>query len=366
MDSFYTPTPVAETMVKYLRCNESKPIIADFAMGDGELLRAAVLRWPKATFIGNDLNSKVVSKLIKTQPSWLISKCDFLNNLSRGRSSILQSVQGQVSLILLNPPFSNRGARRFSVSLNDHQVMCSQGLAFVITAISYLKKGGEIVAVLPAGTLHSEMDKDAWQLVNRFCENQVLVKNGHNTFPDCSPKTIIIKLALRPKPVDIDPAAEDPPKKRLPVFVSLIRGKVDMTTLNGNHYRKPIPLIHSTELKANEINLNIRKINLAKTTLRQEAVLLPRVGRPNRGKLCLHLNTTPVALSSCVIAIKCKSKKDAKIVYQNLFRRWRILESTYAGTCAPYLTLNRLRLLLTQLGFEVEKNVDADLNMLRV
>jgi len=356
MDVFYTPTCVAEAMVKYARCRNANPTIADFSVGDGELLRAAVVRWPKATLVGSDISRSIIDQLLKKQPSWFLSKCNFLNFQSRQQSSALQKVKGKVSLVLLNPPFSNRGARRLSVVLKDADIKCSQGLAFVITAISYLTPRGEIVAVLPAGTLHSQLDADAWQLIHRFCEHQILARNGYKTFRGCSPKTIIVRLKLRRKPKVSAQIINRPPTKRLSIFVTLERGKVDMTSLNDDYNCQSIPLVHTTELNSNKVNLKERRVIPVQATLSQEAVLLPRVGRPSRAKVCLHLETFPVALSSCVIAIKCRNKRDAKIVYNNLLYNWGALEENYGGTCAPYLTLDRLRLLLIRFGFQIDQS----------
>jgi predicted RNA methylase len=354
MDAFYTPTRIAESMVKYAKYEGVQPIVADFSVGGGELLRAAIARWPNAKLIGNDINPNIVAQLAKIQPSWSLSECDFLQNSGEKRSPILQQCKGKISLALLNPPFSNRGARRFDIKFKDFDVKCCRGLAFVIGAMSYLDRQGEIITVLPAGTLHSQLDKEAWQLIHRFCKFQLLARNGHKTFPDCSPKTIIVRLKLRRKPTRPKIVAEKNLKKRLRITVSIIRGNVDMTSLNGNHYRKPIPLVHTTELKANQPNLNVRKMHPDKTILTEVAVLLPRVGRPNITKLCLYLKKSPLALSTCVLAIKCKNQKEAKTVYKNLLQKWKMLEDVYCGTCASYLTVERLKLLLIQLGFDVE------------
>jgi len=354
MDEIYTPTKVAEAMVADAQCDASNPIVADFAVGGGELLRAAVARWPRARIFGSDIRGEVVAQLSRSNPVWRISKCDFLNPLSQSHVSALRNLKKKVDVVLLNPPFSNRGARTWTVQLKHNKFCCSQGLAFVVASIPYLKGGGQIIAVLPAGTLRSAMDANAWNLISQFCKFEVLARNGHNIFRGFSPKTIIIRLCLRDKP--IAPAAEKKPRrtKTLPIVVSVERGKVDMSSLNGNHYRKTVPLIHTTELKRNHADLTKRRTTVAKATLADHAVLLPRVGRPNKSKLCLHTNKLPVALSTCVIAIKCDNSNDAEIVHRDLLSKWKALERTYAGTCASYVTISHVQKLLSRFGFQIQ------------
>src|SRR5688500_2052184 len=104
-DQFFTPSEIATRLVAPFR-RSSEKCIADFAAGDGELLRAAGLKWPRAKIIASDIDEVTVRSLKKDFPRWAIGKCDFLNERSRQRCNPISSVKGKITLLLLNPPFS--------------------------------------------------------------------------------------------------------------------------------------------------------------------------------------------------------------------------------------------------------------------
>ena len=109
IDAFYTPSHLAELMVSHVQYHEPK-VIADFAAGDGELLLTAHRRWPHASIIATDLDKRSIRIIRHRNPVWSVGCCDFLNERSRIRCSPLRDMIGTVSLVLLNPPFSYRGA----------------------------------------------------------------------------------------------------------------------------------------------------------------------------------------------------------------------------------------------------------------
>jgi hypothetical protein len=360
MDSIYTPTELAETMVRHAGRNPHA-VIADFAVGGGELLRAAATRWPAAKLFGLDLNTRAVLRLTKSHPTWVLACCNFLSSKSRDRSPRLRAIKGKVSLALLNPPFSHRGWHRCSATLNGCSTNCSQGLAFVVTALSYMASRAEVLAILPAGTLHSEMDQSAWALIDLHCQRQVLGTNGDRTFPGRLPKTVIVKLRLgtrRKNPPPHPTTNRYPEPRRHPKFNVIIeRGKVDMPSLNLAPVRSAVPLVHSTELDECCADLTRRRTGSDKASLDHHAVLIPRVGRPNRLKVCLCPRNGPIALSNCVIAMKCRTKNDAITLHKTLLRNWPTLKGIYTGTCAQYITLKRLRTFLHTLGFGTDSQM---------
>ena len=130
-------------------------IIADFAAGDGALLTAACAVWPKAKAFALDIDNLALRRLRYRNPSWSIGRCDFLSEDSRGKSIPLQAVKGNTDVILLNPPFSCRGASRFKLKLNGRELCCSKAMAFVLLATEYLAVDGQIVAILPESTFLS-------------------------------------------------------------------------------------------------------------------------------------------------------------------------------------------------------------------
>jgi len=66
-DQIYTPV---ELCGKILAPSSSQRpnIVADFAAGSGELLKAAALKWPSAKIIAVDIDKGTVRKLRRKQP----------------------------------------------------------------------------------------------------------------------------------------------------------------------------------------------------------------------------------------------------------------------------------------------------------
>ena len=112
-----------------------------------------------------------------------------------------------------------------------------------------------------------------------------------------------------------------------------------------------MPLIHSTELMKSGVNINKYKIDNVKNCIHGPLVLLPRVCKPIAYKILIYPSKSPIVLSACVIAIKCKTKEQAKVVKEALLLNWELLKQAYDGTCAMYITLKKLSNVVRQLGF---------------
>src|SRR5712691_8346361 len=197
-DQFFTPTDVARRLVAILR-SRTENCIADFAAGDGELLRAAESKWRGASIVATDVDVKCVKELRVRHPDWNVSRCDFLNQKSRKCSPLLRERKGTVTLALLNPPFSCRGGETRSVFLGEFEVRCSRSMSFVLHAIPYLASNGRIAAVVPAACLTSEKDADAWKLVREEFAVRKICTFGMKTFRSCAARTAIVYLRRRRK-----------------------------------------------------------------------------------------------------------------------------------------------------------------------
>lgn len=327
--------------------------IADFAAGGGELLTAAMSLWPKRRFVATDISTRCVSSLCRREPKWLSGRCDFLLSTSRERCRPLKAVEGKVSLVLLNPPFSYRGGKYWIATVGSRSVRCSLALAFVITSLKYLARRGKIVAVLPAGCLTSEKDRGAWRELNAVCETEVLDANGRHTFVGCYPNTVIVRFRLRPRVQPLpDNASNCKPPSPNAISVRVHRGSTQMHTVNGELASRSNVLVHSTELKAGSVELSDRRIDGGRLVL-GPSVLLPRVGQPNKSKVALFAEDTPIVLSDCVIALKCNHIRAARKVKEIIVENWTLIEKRYGGTCAKYITVADLSEILRHLGLSV-------------
>lgn len=351
-------------MISKAEDGASPAIIADFAAGDGQLLKTAHEKWPQSTIVATDINKSSVALMRRTEPDWQVGSCDFLSPTSRDRSRILPEIKGKVSLVLLNPPFSCRGNARVIVNFNGTEIRCGVALAFVLISITYLSADGQLIAVLPAGCIQSQKDAAAWEAVRKICHVKVVAKNGHKTFSGWSPKTVIVRLKMRP--------AGNAARRRIntirnnghrarrrKIAVSIFRGKISMPDLNGNKTKRTVPLVHSTELEKDGVNLLRRQVDATLKSVRGPAVLIQRVGRPEVSKILTYFDEEPIVISDCVIALKCGTADKARVVKNSMVKNWETIERMYGGTCARYITVDSLCELLSRLGFEITVEKDT-------
>ena len=326
--------------------------VADFAVGDGALLRAAVQRQPNLQVVGLDINRTTVRKLQSANSSWQVGICDFLNARSRASSPVLRRNRGRVSTALLNPPFSCRGGRREQVSIGGTRLTCSVAMAFILTAVNYLSPNGQIIAVAPRGVEKSERDEVAWELLRSMGTVEIVGYPDRGAFPGTALRSLLLRFTTGPSTAGRPPswgpvAAQD----ERPV-VSLVRGTVQMHRAAMTN--SGISLIHTTDLSNGELSAERRKTSVPGRSCRGPVVLVPRVGRPMLSKVVRLNLRSDTALSDCVIALECASEDDSIKVQEVIEEQWDEFEESYGGSCAPYITLKALQAVLDRFGFQSE------------
>lgn len=346
IDSFYTPDKIAAYMAKQVTLKAPKSV-ADFAAGDGILLTHAVDRWNPIRVYATDIDDQTVRKLRREHTDWSVSKCDFLSSRSRACSNVLGSAVERVDLILLNPPYSCRGARSFKVAMGDVSVKCSKALAFVLLATRYLAEDGQIVAILPQSSFNSEKDDAAW----RFIEGRFTVRRGstagRGVFDNCFARCTVVRLSPRKRGKPKRIISSVPPAK---VKVRLVRGSVPLHLFTGDDYT----LVHSTDLVGGMVELNGHVASKDRPWLSGPSILFPRVGQPRIDKVAIFRQRKRVVLSDCVIGLQCKCVSDVNWLYDKIIRNGKGYMTLYSGTCARYTTVQRVVDFLASLGCEVE------------
>ena len=95
IDEIFTPSHLANELVELATARKRElGVVADFAAGDGALLRAAVQRQPSLEVVGLDIRRTIVQKLQALNSSWQIGSCDFINPRSRASSPVLRRNRG--------------------------------------------------------------------------------------------------------------------------------------------------------------------------------------------------------------------------------------------------------------------------------
>lgn len=337
LDKHYTPPIIAADLISAARI-EAPKLVADFAAGHGELLRQAATRWTTASMLATDVDSRALRHLRATQKEWSTFRADFLNE--RTRDSVLSDFRGRVDLVVLNPPFSCRGASFHTATFQNIDLRCSTALAFIIGSLSYLSPTGELVAVMPRGSLRSEKDSRCWSFIRRIFDVSVRAEFGRQTFPDLAVKSVIIRVSRR---ADRTLACVEG-RNRFAVTAVVRRGTVQVHRAEVSRRRSvgALPFVHTTNLQNNRIDQPCW-IRSKHSVVAGPAVLLPRVGRPDHRKFVILREAETVVLSDCVFAVLCESNVSAHELLQSIIEHRDVIYDAYGGTCAPYLTITHLQ-----------------------
>jgi predicted RNA methylase len=350
-DAFYTPEWLAEAVISLSERRRAN-IVADFAAGDGALLRAAEMRWQSATIVAADLCDASVRRLRKKYKLWQCTKCDFLDLRSRARSNLLRSLLGQVDQIILNPPFSCRGGTSCAVNTPHGIMRCGRALAFLIAALEYLRPGGELIAVLPSNVLDSQKDRESFGYLRRDFHLTTHVATSSSDFSGCRVKYVLVSLTCRKKSLASYSEAESrrSSESNTQLHVRLVRGTSQMHNLPALGRT----LVHTTDMRDHKVELNGHYGHPERPSVIGPAVLLPRVGAPRIDKACIYLRRKRITLSDCVIGLQCESPEDARWLLAAFCKNLDCYTAMFSGTCAPYVTVERLSCLLQKLGCVVE------------
>lgn len=353
IDTIYTPPFLADLVVNCSKVKKPQ-LIADFAAGDGSLLYSATGKWPKAKMIALDMDPSSIKRLVKKKVKWSLIEHDFLDASLHLQNSALTRLRCKINLILLNPPFSYRGGTFWQATLKGQELKSSIALAFVIHSLQYLADRGELICILPRSSLRSERDAAAWATIKQDYSVNIVKSNGAMTFAGFTPKTVVVLIKrltrTRSKSQMQQVSGNQDKTNFIKKFqsVEICRGSLAM-----NHVKcdgVSVPLIHSTELKGTVVDLAQRRASTNTSLISGPAVLIPRVGRPNKNKISLLLVHDTIAISDCVIALKTRTAKHTRQLHRLLLENWNFIEKCYDGTCASYTTVNIILNALSELG----------------
>ncbi|WP_186066916.1 hypothetical protein [Burkholderia gladioli] len=357
IDVFYTPNSLACSMVKSLPKDFCPSSIVDFAAGEGSLLEAAAALWPDAVVYANDVCPRSARRLRMQEPRWIVSCSNFLSERSRGRSKFAQ-LAGSFDLVLLNPPFSQRGVKPMNW---PGMPAITTGLAalFVHVALGYLAPSGYLLAILPDGCLSSVRDRAGWVALADAYDVEVIGSNPTNSFKGVSARTSIVRIRKRSASIFAELAEATvgtPPM--LPATQPVVRGHHQMHSLKKS--RRGIPLVHTSELREGSV-MEAKKRIVTEKTICGPALLFPRVGRVTPQKVCLLEDSREVALSDCVLAVQCATRIEAEQLRDEILASWPTFAAGYRGTGAPYITVKRAASILDeiQIGVLNKRSLDG-------
>ena len=354
IDEIDTPPLLAAKLIQVaaMLCENEPQTVADFAVGTGELLTAAKLRWPHATVFGCDISNDRIESLAQARPNWTVARCNFLDRTSRTSLPQLESIRFRVDLAVLNPPFSARGRTAVDVSLHGQNLRCSPAMAFVLLASQYISPNGSLVALLPVGAFQSDRDQGARTALQQLGEFRA-VHGTTSQFPGGSLKVTIAYFKRGPT-TSVPSASIVPKVSNSHPRVKVLRGTLKTHNLPINNRGQAISLVHSTELQDYELRKSLRRVPTGTRSLSGPAVLLHRVGQPRRDKVAYVPNGPPFAITDCVVALLCDHEKECIRLHKSLTERFWLLKRNYIGSGAPYITVERIQRVLQELGYAPE------------
>lgn len=338
-DFYPTPPTIATRVAAASRISLPK-VVADFSAGDGSLLRAASDRWPSAGIIATDIQSKLVRQIKAANPTWIAGTCDFLLERSVRSCRSLAGREGAVDLVLLNPPFSPRG----QAIKESSRAVPSIALRFLLRATAYASPEAEICAILPISSLYGEKDRSARLRLESDWSIDLVEKLPRGSFPGCFAEAAIVRLSRKSSDGDKKNLERPPPFDH----ATITRGRVHVHTAKPKRGGPRVEFIHSTNLtnfKVSRSSLHVDPVHV----IAGPAILIHRVGRPSRSKVCMLEAGRRVQLSDCVIAIQAHGSEEIESIFENLMENYPILKSAYIGTGAPFITVSRLSDLLSTL-----------------
>jgi predicted RNA methylase len=347
MDKHYTADAIATRIVDLLPAHEAR-LVADFAAGDGSLLRALARRWPGAQMVASDIDPNAIRGLRRAFPGVRAHGLDFLDARShQGRR--LRRYRNAADIVFINPPFSCRGGTKFAAAIDGAAVKCSKAMAFLIETLRYRASAGIIVAILPASCLSSEKDREARGRLAEHFRLDVLGLLEPTDFARCSVQTVCVIMRPIAGATSHPLAAVRPAIAPVAFAARLSRGSIAVArSFPTSDYG--FLLAHTTDLQGYRLRAATRKVPNPGECVQGPCVIFPRVGRVRRDKICVIPKGRKVLMSDCLIAVETALVSEASKLAEMLLANFDRYASIYTGTCAPYTTLSRVRDLLLDLG----------------
>lgn len=333
-DKYYTPPSLANHLVSFI--NKKNVIsIADFCVGEGELLKAAKEKWSNAKFYGTDISSDVVTLMKKFHQDWILGKCDFLNPKSRNQCPIFKQ---KFDVILLNPPFTCKGATIETIIIDDIRYNVSTAMAFFVEATKYLKEDGVMYAILPQSIAYSQKDEKIRNYLGEKYSLKIFEERNNQEFGKCTPNIILVSVN------DKNLISQNNQAKQVNTGIRgmvLKRGNISMHKIS--EVKSSLSLIHSTNMHNGKI-INLKyTVSNERSRIDGPALLIHRVGQPNIDKICIISQGKAYALSDCVIGITTNTINDCYLLKEIITDNWSDFSGLYKGTGAKYITIERLK-----------------------
>jgi hypothetical protein len=210
-------------------------------------------------------------------------------------------------------------------------------------------------------------DSLLWRFWGDQFSVEVIEEMDRYTFPKVRTTTSLVRIELTPrkraaaKGVYETKVPTRPPQNDWPcICVDVVRGRVPVHKILGLSTTEGNPFVHSTNLRDGRVE---SPCEVASGVLSSTGpfVLLPRVGRPAASKVAIA-EVGKLVLSDCVFGLRPRDPNSLRSLQQLVLENFSTLAHEFVGSCAPYLTVERLLGWLSALGL-APTHVPASSNM---
>lgn len=355
-DRHYTPSWLADRLAELVP--PAATHVVDLSAGGGALLEAVERRVPEVRLAAADIDADAVSALRMKHPGWVISRTNSLNPASYRSSAAFRRQLRGYDAAVLNPPFSYRGGARMVVRHADRNFRVAPATGFIAHALSWVRSTGVVVAIVPTNAMNVRGDRELWQEWRREFVVETVLKLDRNTFPGARTTTMLVRLDLAAPAISV---LEDQRSGRSTnpriwtgstcTCVDIVRGRVPVHRAIGMQQPTGAPFVHSTQLRQGSLRPSNHRLPAALST-GGPLVLLPRVGTPNVNKVAVA-ELGSLVLSDCVLGLRPVDPRALRTLADLVTSRFDALAEQYIGSCARYVTVERLTAWLSSYGLTV-------------
>jgi hypothetical protein len=365
---YNTPSTVANRMARFVPRGARN--ILEPAVGNGALLKALVnnLKAQDGHIVIVDMNKKALAKSreIRFPSGWLISahNTDYLS---------LQ-LDGQFDCVIMNPPFAAQSAKWVSFSLGSSQYRCAIEAAFVLKAISSLKRGGRMIGVLPASLISGSGHQWLRNELTKSGSIKVVHELPEKTFPGTDVKTYLLifdKCAPNGPTRFLNHSLENPEEiaiaavndrldfayheakgelKRLRTKTSLVWRPIgEIASIHRGEIETPtkVSSIHTTDYQNGFWKLpKTQKVFISQRAVMPGDILVKRVSRNCASSFGVTTRSQKSNATDCIIILRPLKKQNSKSLLFSLrvFFGWKWAKAFIErGTGASFISQGALK-----------------------
>ncbi|WP_139322881.1 N-6 DNA methylase [Deinococcus marmoris] len=347
IDRHLTPDTIANYIVNDISQNDDLRggIAADFSCASGRLMRKIIDHVEFTKIVLNDIDGEVIDYDLFLQENLEAYNLDFENDLS---AQELHQTEGY-NLIIINPPYSIRGNKRYTTQIGDLIIKSSRVLKHILQSLSLISREGVIYCIVPTNIFSSETDQRSIRALSAAATIDKIEKFGRGHFTSASVETVLIRIKNYDESAFFKLLGEEVSanfEKKIPSKFTVERGNVSIHKLDGSLHeyegKNRVRFIHTTNMTGKK--LHYIKQNIVHRVFSGKCILMPRVGTLSIEKLVL-VEYDRFIVSDCIIVI---TGNEVDSLLKMMREDYERVKSLFSGHCAKYTTLTRINNLILE------------------